>query len=265
MKQDLASGYAPFSQKAEQMGMAWTGWAWDVKMGDFLNSGTLDVVQTDGFIKGTIDRWNWLQEMAMTNDDLLSNPADWPLVQAGDDIAGNQCPAFYASTPGGAYVNIDKQLGMCSDTTPTRGVATADTRGDGRLDFAIARQWGPPAFYANESPALGQYLNLQLYRPAVAGGTPGQGLEAIGAPAYGTTVQISYPGHTQISQLDGGSGSGGKRSFEVNFGLGSYHGPVTVRLHWRDASGQLIQRTLTLSPGTDNLLLTNTVKEVPNS
>jgi hypothetical protein len=265
MKQDLASGYAPFSQKAEQMGMAWTGWAWDVKMGDFLNSGTLDVVQTDGFIKGTIDRWNWLQEMAMTNDDLLSNPADWPLVQAGDDIAGDQCPAFYASTPGGAYVNIDKQLGMCSDTTPTRGVATADTRGDGRLDFAIARQWGPPAFYANESPALGQYLNLQLYRPAVAGGTPGQGLEAIGAPAYGTTVQISYPGHTQISQLDGGSGSGGKRSFEVNFGLGSYHGPVTVRLHWRDASGQLIQRTLTLSPGTDNLLLTNTVKEVPNS
>ena len=56
------------------MGMAWTGWTWDVKFGDFLNNGNEDVVQTDGFIKGTIDRWNWLQEMAMTNDDLLSNP-----------------------------------------------------------------------------------------------------------------------------------------------------------------------------------------------
>jgi hypothetical protein len=264
MQRDLAGGYAPFSQDAQQMGMAWTGWAWDVKMGDFLNSGNQDVVQTDGFIKGTINRWSWLQEMAMTNDDLLSNPADWPLVEAGADIAGNQCPAFYASAPGGSYVNVSKQLGLCVPT-PTRGVATADTRADGRLDFAVARQWGPPAFYANESADLGNYLGLQLYRPAAEGGTPGQGLEGTGSPAYGTTVQISFPGHTQISQLDGGSGSGGKRSFEVNFGLGSYHGPVMVRLHWREASGQLRYQTLTLNPGTHNLLLTSTVKEVPNS
>ena len=265
MQQDLAGGYAPFNQDAEQLGMAFTGWAWDLKMGDFLNSGNLDVVQTDGFIKGKINRWNWLQEMAMTNDDLLSNPADWPLVQTGDDIAGSQCLAFYASAPGGGYVNISKQLGLC-DPAPTRGIATADTRGDGQLDFAVARQWGPPAFYANQSPDLGHYLGLQLYRPAVAGGTPGQDLEGIGSPAYGTTVQVRYAGHTQISQLDGGSGSGGKRSFEVSFGLGSYDGPVTVQLHWRDAAGQLIHRTLTLSPGTHNLLLTSSaVKEVPNS
>lgn len=265
MQQDLASGVAPFNQDAEQLGMAFTGWAWDVKMGDFLNSGNLDVVQTDGFIKGSIDRWNWLQEMAMTNDDLLSNPADWPLVQAGDDIAGSQCLAFYASAPGGTYLNIDSQIGLCRNTTPTRGVATADTQADGHLGFAVARQWGPPAFYANQSSDLGNYLGLELYRPTASGGAPGQDLEGIGSPAYGTTVQISYPGHTQISQLDGGSGSGGKRSFEVYFGLGSYHGPVTVRLHWRDASSQLRSQTLTLTPGTHNLLLNNTFKEVPNS
>ena len=41
-------------------------------------------------------------------------------------------------------------------------------------------------------------------------------------------MQVYTPGHTQISQLDGGSGSAGKRSFEVSFGLGSYHGPVKV-------------------------------------
>ncbi len=265
MHQDLASGYAPFSQDAEQMGMAFTGWAWDVKMGDFLNSGNLEVVQADGFVKGKTDRWNWLQEMAMTNDDLLSNPADWPLVEAGDDIAGNQCPAFYASAPGGRYLNLSKQLGLCGSTTPTRGVATADTRADGQLDFAVARQWGPPAFYANQSPDLGHYLGLELYRPA-GGGVPGQGLEGIGSPAYGTTVQVSYAGHSQISQLDGGSGHSGKRSFEIYFGLGSYNGPVTVQLHWRDGTGLLVHRTLTLSPGTHNLLLTSSaVKEVPNS
>jgi hypothetical protein len=109
---------------------------------------------------------------------------------------------------------------------------------------------------------MGNYLGLNLYRPAVDGGTSGQGLEGIGAPAYGTTVQISTPGHTQISQLDGGSGSAGKRSFEVSFGLGSYNGPVTVHLQWVDNSGQQHQQTITVSPGTHNLMLTSTATEV---
>jgi hypothetical protein len=267
MASDLARSVAPFDQESEQMGMAWTGWSWDVKSGDFLNSGSDDEVQTDGFIKGTIDRWNWLQEMAMTNDDLLSNPADWPLVEPGDDIAGSQCPAFYADGGNDKFVNISQQLGMCTkaDQTPTRGVATADVQGNGVLDFSLARQWGPPIFYANESPNLGHYLGLNLYRPATGGGTAGQGLAGIGAPAYGTTVTIDTPGHTQVSQLDGGSGSAGKRSFEVSFGLGSYTGPVTVHLQWVANSGQQQQQTITLTPGTHNLMLTSTATEVASS
>ncbi|HXL94577.1 MAG TPA: ASPIC/UnbV domain-containing protein [Streptosporangiaceae bacterium] len=267
MASDLARSVAPFNQEAENMGMAWTGWSWDVKAGDFLNSGSDDEVQTDGFIKGTIDRWNWLQEMAMTNDDLLSNPANWPLVEPGDDIAGSQCPAFYADGGGDQFVNISQQLGMCTkaDQTPTRGVATADVLGNGVLDFAIARQWGPPVFYLNESPNLGHSLGLNLYRPAADGGTAGQGLSGIGAPAYGTTVTVDYAGKTQISQLDGGSGSAGKRSFEVSFGLGSYSGPVTVHLAWVNNAGQQEHETLSLTPGTHNLMLTSTATEVASS
>ena len=265
MKHDLANGVAPFTQQAEQLGLAWTGWAWDVKMGDFLDSGKQDVVQADGFVKGTVNRWPWLQEMAMTNDDLLSNPADWPLVQKGDDLAGSQCVAFYAKGPAGTFVNVSKQLGLC-DPIPTRGIATADTRGNGALDFAIARQWGPPAFYANNAPDRGHYLGLDLYHPATGSAGPaGQGLEGTGSPAYGTTVQISTPGgHTQISQLDGGGGHSGKRSFEVSFGLGTYNGPVTAALEWRDAQGQLRQQTLQLDPGTHSLILNSTAKEVPS-
>lgn len=262
MKQDLANGVAPFTQDAAPMGMGWTGWTWDVKVGDFLNSGTDDVVQTDGFIKGTINRWPWLQEMAMSNDDVYTNPASWPLVEPGDDVGGHQALAFYAKGPDGRYVNISKNLGLAVPT-PTRGIATADTRADGALDFAVARQWGPPAFYANSAPHRGSYLGLQIYRPS-GNGQPGQGLEGVGSPAYGTTVQISTPGHTQISELDGGSGQGGKRSFEVYFGLGSYTGPVSVHLHWRGLNGQLYQQTLQLSPGTHNLLLSSTAQEVPS-
>ena len=172
MRRNLASGVAPFSQQARKYGMAWTGWAWDVKMGDFRNDGHSDVVQSDGFVKGKIDRWNWLQEMAMTNDDLLSNPAMWPNVQPGDDIAGHEALAFYARTSSGRYANISKQLGLAVET-PTRAIATGDTTGTGALDFAVARQWGPPAFYANTSPHRGDYLNPLTGPPCAPPPRPG--------------------------------------------------------------------------------------------
>ena len=95
-----------------------------------------------------------------------------------------------------------------------------------------------------------------------SGSAPGQSLANLGSPAYGTTVQVFAPGHTQVSQLDGGSGSAGKRSFEVNFGLGSYHGPVQASLHWVDNSGRQHQQTITLTPGTHNIMLTSTATEV---
>ena len=259
MKQDLASKFAPFDQQAQQYGVAWTGWGWDVKMDDFLNDGNLEILQTDGFVKGTVNRWNWLQELATENDDLLVNPAMWPNMQAGDDVAGSETMAFYArNASSGTYVNVSPQLGLAVPI-PTRGIATGDTRGDGTMDFAIARQWGPPAFYANQSANLGDYLDLQLYRPAI--GAP-SGLAAPGAPAYGATVTVTTPSGTQISQVDGGGGHDSYRSFDVHFGLGKYMGPATVKIHWRDASGALHDSTMSLTPGTHSIMLTNAAQEV---
>ncbi len=134
-------------------------------MGDFLNNGQQNILQATGFVKGDIDRWPWLQELAMTNDNLLSDPKMWPHVGPGDDLAGDEVMAFYARTSSGKYANVSKQLGL-DVPIPTRAIATADTTGSGALDFAIARQWGPPAFYANQAPKLGNDLTLRLYRPA---------------------------------------------------------------------------------------------------
>jgi len=256
----LRDGVAPFTQQARPLGLAWSGWGWDLKFGDFRNSGELDIVQSLGFVKGSIDRWPWLQEMAMNNDNLLSNPAMWPNVQPGDDIAGNQPIAFFARTPSGEFANITNQLGLAVPI-PTRGIATADTRGTGALDFAVARQWGAPAFYANESPDRGNHLSLRLYRPGV-GGAAGAGLSS---PAYGAHVRVTgADGRVQVGQLDGGSGHGGKRSFEVRFGLGTDSGPVTVDLRWRDINGQQHKATQRLTAGTHTLVLTDRVEEVPN-
>jgi hypothetical protein len=261
-RQELARGIAPFSQEAQQLGLAWTGWGWDEKTGDFLNSGQLDVLQAEGFVQGKINRWPWLQEMAMNNDSVYTNPANWPNVQPGDDIAGHQPMAFYArSSPDGPFVNISKQLGLTNET-PSRGIATADTRGNGALDFAVARQWGAPDFYVNDSPRLGHYLGLHLVRPA-SGHQPGRQLEGPGTPAYGATVQIwTTHGHTQISELDGGGGASGKRSFEVHFGLGTYSGLVTARVMWSDPRGHRHSQILHLAPGNHTLVLDNSAQGV---
>ena len=261
MQKDLASGYAPFEQEAQQYGLAWTGWAWDVKMADFLNNGSMEVLQTDGFIKGDINRWNWAQELATTNDDLLSNPAMWPNFQPGDDVAGHESMAFYAKNPSGTYVNVSSQLGMAVPT-PTRGVAIGDTQGNGVLDFAVARQWGPPAYYQNDSSAQGNYLELELYRPSLDG-TANGALQAPGAPAYGATVTVSAPGQgTQISELDGGGGHDSYRSFDVHFGLANYQGPVTVTVQWSDATGRLHKQTQQMTEGTHSLMLSSGIQEV---
>ncbi|MCD9899484.1 ASPIC/UnbV domain-containing protein [Streptomyces sp. MT29] len=259
-KAELQDGIAPFRQEARKNGVAWSGWGWDAKMGDFLNNGQQNILQATGFVKGDIDRWPWLQELAMTNDNLLSDPKMWPHVGPGDDLAGDEVMAFYARTSSGKYANVSKQLGL-DVPIPTRAIATADTTGSGALDFAIARQWGPPAFYANQAPKLGNDLTLRLYRPA-PDSTAGEGLAATGSPAYGTTVSITTPQGKQIAQLDGGGGHGGFRSFDVRFGLDTYTGPVKAHFTWRDSGGGLHTKTQQLSAGSHTLMLTDDIQEV---
>jgi hypothetical protein len=54
-----------------------------------------------------------------------------------------------------------------------------------------------------------------------------------------------------VQQVDGGNGHSGKRSHDLQFGLGHLSGNelITVELRWRDARGGLQQETIQLSPG----------------
>jgi hypothetical protein len=258
----LNQGIAPFDNKAAKLNMAWVGWGWDAKMADFNNSGNLAVVQTDGFVKGKINRWPWLQELAMTNDTIIRNPAMWPKAEAGDDIGGSQTLAFWVKEPSGRYVNVASELGLAVPI-PTRGVAVADTNGDGLQDFAVARQWGDAAYYRNDLPPNQNFLGLRLYRPLSADAGKG-GMQCMGSPAYGAVVKIvTADGHTQIAQLDGGGGHSGKRSFDVFFGLGSNGSkPVSAQISWRDNDGQVHTQTLNLAHGWHDFVLGAQAQEV---
>jgi hypothetical protein len=263
-RNQLSDGDAPFVNDAGDMGVAWTGWGWDSKMADFDNSGNLTLVQADGFVKGEINRWPWLQELAMMNDQLVENPKMWPKAEAGDDIAGDEVLAFFArSVDGDRFVNVSPEVGL-NVPIPTRGIAVGDTTGAGRQDLAVARQWGPPAFYRNELPSQNKFVGLRLYRPA-PGVTPGEqaGLQLPGTVAYGAKVKFTKSdGTVHLAKLDGGSGHSGKRSFEVFYGLGASNDAVQAEICWRDLSGQVHKQTLTLTPGWHDLMLDGDAQEV---
>jgi hypothetical protein len=258
----LSNGTAPFTNRAAAMNLAWSGWSWDNKMADFDNSGRLSVVQTTGFLKGKTNRWAWLQEVAMSNDDLLDNPKMWPNFTDGTDLAGSQRLAFWVREGNGRYTNLSRQLGLDAPI-PTRGIAVSDTDGDGFQDFAVARQWGPPAFYRNDHPTRGDFLGLRLYRPADRRPSNG-GMHEVGTPPYGAQAMIrTADGHTQLAQLDGGGGHSGKRSFDIFFGLGrGGDRPVSVELSWRDTGGKTHRQTLRLDRGWHSLMLDAQAREV---
>ncbi|MFC0865974.1 CRTAC1 family protein [Sphaerimonospora cavernae] len=245
----LRAGEAPWRDESGPAGTAWSGWGWDVKIDDFDNSGEPAIVQATGFVKGQTDRWPQLQELATANDGLLRHPTAWPNVRAGDDIAGHQTLHFFAKGPAGRYVDLAPELGLAVPV-PTRGIATGDADGDGRLDFVVARQWDDPVFYHNESPSPGSYLSLRLLRES-------------GSPATGAQVIVTTAdGRTLIGRVDGSSGHSGRRSTDVHIGLGAgVVEPVQAHLRWRDRTGEVRDQDLLLTPGRHTITLGNQAKE----
>lgn len=250
LRRSFRKGEAPFQDKSTDLGLAWSGWSWDVKMADFDNNGHLEIAQANGFIKGKTNRWPQLQEMATANDALLANPQWWPNVRQGADVAGDERMRFYAKNPStGKYVNLSEELGI-GEPIPTRGIATADVDGDGRMDLAVARQWDAPVFYHNVSPHAGSYLGLKLTHPD-------------GAPVVGAEAHIQLPdGTKRVARIDGGGGHSGKRSTDIHIGLGTAaRGSLSTRIIWRDRNGAVHEQKLKLKPGWHRLELGDRAKE----
>ncbi|HVK25437.1 MAG TPA: CRTAC1 family protein [Actinokineospora sp.] len=250
LRNKLNAGEAPFEDVSGKINTAWSGWGWDVKAGDFTNSGANQIVQATGFVKGYVNRWPQLQELATANDQLLTDPDFWPNVTLGDDVGGDHTMKFFVRGKDGRYADLAHDLGLAIPV-PTRGVATGDADGDGRLDFAMARQWDQPVYYRNEAPNVGKSLTLCLFHED----TPG-------SPVVGAQAVATLPdGRKVIGRVDGGGGHSGKRSNDVHLGLGDVSGPVQVHLTWRDRSGQRHEQDLQLAPGMHALLLGAQAKE----
>jgi hypothetical protein len=208
-------------------------------------------------MKGHVNRWPELHEVVIGNDQLLRNPRSWPSLKAGDDISGNDHNAFFVRASDGRYYDIARQLSL-DQPLLTRGIATADVDGDGRLDYAIANQWGTSYFYHNESNNPGAFLGLRLRLPVSTKDASAQTRVCretndtlLSRPAIGAEARVLLPGRAPlVQQVDGGNGHSGKRSPDLQFGLGHLSGneDVSVLLRWRDAQGVLRQQTIQLAP-----------------
>jgi enediyne biosynthesis protein E4 len=258
LRAKLGAGEAPFRDVSGEKGTAWSGWAWDVKIADFANSGELQIAQANGFIRGSKNIWPQLQELAMANDALVANPFFWPKANAGDDLAGSETLRFFVKGKDGRYSDLAPELGLAVPI-PTRGIATGDADGDGLLDMAVARQYGEPVFYYNKAPNPGGHLNLKLTHEQGEriGSAPAPGSPVTGAQVKVTTAE----GKCYIQRVDGSSGHSGRRSSEVHIGLGDAKGPVDVELTWRDRKGEVHKQKLELSQGRHSLVLGDQAKE----
>jgi hypothetical protein len=259
-------GVAPYEERGEELGLMWSGWAWDIKFDDFNNKGWPDVVQATGFLKGTVSRWPEIQEISISND--LALPVaniGWPWLMPGDDVAGNDKNPFYIRTkPSGRYVDIAKQLGFGEDNV-SRGIAIADVDGSGRLSMVVANMWGPSRFYRNECSPCGKALELSVRLPVspapdtqtkVVPGFPVKSLRT--RAAVNASVEVTtQSGKHLIAQVDGGNGHSGKRSPDLHFGLGTETGSVKVEVKWR-ADGQPRHETFQLDPGWHTVILGST-------
>jgi hypothetical protein len=252
---DIRHGTAPYVDRSEALGLSRSGWGWDAKLADFDNDGTLEAIQATGFVKGDINRWPELQELAMGNDQF----------QPGDDLSGGEHNPFFVKTPGGRYVDVSRELGLDRPMV-SRGIAIGDADGDGDLDFAVANQWDAPVFYRNDAPRPGAHLGLRLLRPptrADDGTLSGSsGAQVPNRPAIGASARVQLAdGRILVQQVDGGNGHSGRRVPELLFGLGRGDGQmVEVDLRWRDHAGTVHQQRLKLPPGWHTVWLDTTAR-----
>jgi hypothetical protein len=246
-------GKAPYRDESFARG-TWTGnWAWDIKFTDLLNSGHPALLQAIGFVRGQRNRWPELQELAMGNDELLLHPASWPRFSEGDDLSGQDHDRLFLPDANGKFHDVWPRLGLDHGTV-SRGIATGDVFGDGRLAVVIARQWERSLFLRNTSANAGLAVVLDLRVPGAVAGTRA----AIGAEAR-VSLTDGDRHFVVTSTVDGGSGHSGKRAPEIHLGVGATPEDelLKVKLTWRDDTGARSE-VIEVLPGRYQLVLGET-------
>jgi len=252
-------GIAPFENKSEPLGLSRSSWGWDSKITDFNNDGIKEAIQATGFVKGEIDRWPQLQELATTNDELLKSVDSWPHLKPGDDISGNAHVPLFVRSSTGKYFDISGLIGL-DENQITRGIAISDVDHDGKLDFATAGQWNDSKLYHNKSTIKNKYLGLQLtfsVKEKVKEILVDHD-SILTRPAIGAIAKLNLGDKKMIAYVDGGNGHSGSNSKEIHFGLSNHitdEEKINVELLWIDSNGINQNKLVQLTSGWHKIIL----------
>ncbi|MBE7169185.1 MAG: CRTAC1 family protein [Williamsia sp.] len=250
----MAGGEAPYVNKSEQLGLSRSSWSWEAKLTDFNNDGVTEAIQATGFLKGTVNCWPELQELATANDEALTHPEAWPALKPGvADLSGNSHIPLFVRSKSGKYYDLAANIGI-DENQITRGIAISDIDHDGRLDFASADQWEDSKLYYNQGTTKNLFLGLSLMFPVQPNATSDIVVDSLLPARYaiGAVAKIKLPdGRKLTGFVDGGNGHSGKNSSEIHFGLGQVDPkqPLDVELTWRKRDGKIASSLVKVKPG----------------
>ncbi|MCA9178840.1 MAG: VCBS repeat-containing protein [Planctomycetales bacterium] len=258
-----AQARAPFTDQSERLGLSRTsGVPWDIRMVDFDNDGSLEVFRSIGFMRGRVNRMPEFLEMGLVNDLVFQFPEAWHKYGPDDSlVSGVKANTFCVARADGRYIDIGEDLGLI-EPGPSRGVATGDVNGDGRIDFLVTNQRAPSTLYINQSN-VGNFVGVETH--LVYGAANPSSVTCVardqpkppGRPATGASMKFFLTnGDVVASHVDGGSGFGGKRHHAIHVGLGTeVTDGVDAEISWRDMRGKVHTQEVRLNLGWQTLLI----------
>ncbi|MBM4112102.1 MAG: CRTAC1 family protein [Phycisphaerae bacterium] len=182
-------------------------WAWGVSAVDLDHSGSVDLVQTNGWF---------------TQPQFVNQPARvWM-----NDGAAN-------------FTDVAATCGLWH-TLSGRGLATLDADNDGDRDVLIMASKGPLRFYRNDLVVAGAPVPADANWLRVS-------VDATGAPrvapdGIGTLVLASAGGTLQRRLIDGGTNYQSQDELAAHFGLGTATTVDELRLRWTDGTVTMMRR-----------------------
>jgi hypothetical protein len=100
-------------------------------------------------------------------------------------------------------------------------IARGDLDRDGDVDFVTMTEGYGGRIYWNQADAAGHWLSVRPQSES-------------GVPVLGTRVTVVEQGGQRSEDILGTYGTDGHSALEAYFGLGSFSGPVTVKVRWPD-------------------------------
>jgi hypothetical protein len=192
---------------------AWRGTGFGAVLADFDRDGSLDLAFVNGLVKR---RANFSPASAAN-----STQSAWaPYAQRAQ---------LFANTGQGRFREISSaNAAFCGTAQVGRGLAVGDLDNDGSPDLVSTSVGGPARVFRNVAPQPGHWLTVRAVEPE-RGGRDAYGAELLVQGGSRRWWGLVQPGTSYLSSNDP----------RVQFGLGSYAGPIDIQVHWPEGDTEL--------------------------